>query len=450
MTSTSTKSFLFLLAFFAQAVHSQNPPNAGEPVPKDRNIVFEAVPMFGEDTSKAYVAFHYRINKNYFVFVKNQKNTTQEEYVARGELMIELLNEEGVSVGREIRTVNLTRATLPSTGEPPSEIQGAVMFTVPDGTLNIVFEVDDKESGRTFVERKQKVTTRRPILRPLESSIPFFVEMRGQEGTSKFIVSNRGSDVVFGSRGGYLIQMYLPTGGEGLHVSWNIEGRLEDRQQEKVELEGTQYTLLSGFPQLASSENEIIYEAKPTTLAWNVLFIPLPLEKLFPGSYQLQIEFKMGETTIPVKRSLRVYWPQKPVSLTLFDLSVDALRIIAKEEEIDEMYGFTTYRGYLRFMEFWKKRDPDTTTAYNEVMAEFYRRVDESIRRFSSLKENDGYKTDRGRIFVLYGTPTTTERRLLPNRTPTEVWTYQNIRRKFIFTDPSRNGSYILTETETL
>ncbi|MEK7669845.1 MAG: GWxTD domain-containing protein, partial [Bacteroidota bacterium] len=78
------------------------------------------------------------------------------------------------------------------------------------------------------------------------------------------------------------------------------------------------------------------------------------------------------------------------------------------------------------------------------------RRVDESIRRFSSLKENDGYKTDRGRIFVLYGTPTTTERRLLPNRTPMEVWTYQNIRRKFIFTDPSRSGNYILTETETL
>ena len=114
------------------------------------------------------------------------------------------------------------------------------------------------------------------------------------------------------------------------------------------------------------------------------------------------------------------------------------------------MFGFTTYRGYLRFMEFWKKRDPDTTTAYNEVMAEFYRRVDESIRRFSSLKENDGFKTDRGRIFILYGTPTTTERRLLPNSTPTEAWTYQNIRRKFIFTDPSRSGSYILTETENL
>ncbi len=450
MTFTSTKGFLFLLAFFAQAVHSQDPPNAGEPAPKDRNIAFEAVPMFGEDTSKAYVAFHYRINKNFFVFVKNPKNATQEEYVARGELMIELLNEKGVSVGREIRAVNLTRATLPSTDEPPSEIQGAVVFNVPDGTLNIVFEVDDKESGRTFVERKQKVTTRRPILRPLEGSIPFFAEMRVQEGLSKFIVSNRGSDVVFGSRGGYLMQMYLPTGGEGLHVSWKIEGRLEDRQQEKVELEGTQYTLLSGFPQLAASENEIMYEPKPSTLAWNILFIPLPLEKLFPGLYQLQIEFNMGETTIPLKRSLRVYWPQKPVSLTLFDLSVEALRIIAKEEEIDEMFGFTTYRGYLRFMEFWKKRDPDTTTAYNEVMAEFYRRVDESIRRFSSLKENDGFKTDRGRIFVLYGTPTTTERRLLPNRTPTEVWTYQNIRRKFIFTDPSRNGSYILTETETL
>jgi len=139
-----------------------------------------------------------------------------------------------------------------------------------------------------------------------------------------------------------------------------------------------------------------------------------------------------------------------PRSLARFDLAVDALRYIASEEDIDDMVGFLADGGKERFNEFWRMKDPDTSTAYNEVLEEYYRRVDESIVRFSTRGELDGYKSDRGRIFIVYGTPTSMDRIFRPESGPREVWWYEGIRKRFIFTDPSRTGEYGLSQTEDL
>ncbi len=443
------RSFFAMSFFCLTGAYSQPQQSADEQTSKERNIFFEAVPIFGEDTSKAYVSFHYRINKNFFVFIKNRENV-QDEYVARGELIVELLNEQGVSVGREIKPIYLTHATLPSPNDPPSDIQGAMLFTVPDGTLNIVFEVDDKESGRSFVEKKQTVSTRRPFLKPLEVSIPFLVKIVPPgNGAARFEVINRSLEVVYGTKCGYFLQMYVPENERAIQIRWKLEGRRDDRFQERHEASGTDFTLTPGIPKMSTEDSRITCETVPSHYSWKAAYIPLPVEGLETGFYFVELEIALGEHKTTLKRSFRVFWPNKPFSLNSFDVAVDALRLIAREEEVDEMYGFTSVRGFEKFKDFWRKRDPDTLTAYNEVMAEYYRRVDESLRRFSSPKENDGYKTDRGRIYVLYGSPTSTERLLPPNSTPTEIWTYQNIRRRFIFNDPVRNGNYVLSQTES-
>lgn len=56
---------------------------------------------------------------------------------------------------------------------------------------------------------------------------------------------------------------------------------------------------------------------------------------------------------------------------------------------------------------FWKSRDPLHLTAYNERFLEHYSRVAEANVLFSSPKsrEMDGWKTDRGRIWIRYGPP---------------------------------------------
>ena len=113
------------------------------------------------------------------------------------------------------------------------------------------------------------------------------------------------------------------------------------------------------------------------------------------------------------------------------------------------MSGSSAHRADV-FYRFWRQKDRDTTTAYNEAMAEYYYRVDETMRKFSTSKDNDGYKTDRGRVYILYGPPPKSERLLKPDSPPTEIWTYDNLHRRFIFIDPTRNGNYILSQAENL
>ncbi|HTR99827.1 MAG TPA: GWxTD domain-containing protein, partial [Bacteroidota bacterium] len=56
----------------------------------------------------------------------------------------------------------------------------------------------------------------------------------------------------------------------------------------------------------------------------------------------------------------------------------------------------------------------------------------------------DGFRSDRGRIYVLYGPPTSSDRTLDPVAGHREVWTYARLKKRFIFIDRDRSGNYIL------
>jgi hypothetical protein len=83
-------------------------------------------------------------------------------------------------------------------------------------------------------------------------------------------------------------------------------------------------------------------------------------------------------------------------------------------------------------------------------MVEYYRRVDHAMRAFSSMRGFDGHKSDRGRIYILYGPPTKTQRSLDPSTGYQEVWIYEKQNKKFVFVDQSKSGNYTLVATQNL
>src|ERR1044072_1286761 len=56
---------------------------------------------------------------------------------------------------------------------------------------------------------------------------------------------------------------------------------------------------------------------------------------------------------------------------------------------------------------FWRRRDPDPDTELNEYLEEHYERVAYANQHFAS--GIPGWKTDRGRIYIMYGRPHETE-----------------------------------------
>ncbi|MBI5463919.1 MAG: GWxTD domain-containing protein [Ignavibacteriales bacterium] len=430
------------ILLFSASVSLFGQPMRGAPmgsVEKNHGGPIESA-IFFTDSNRAVVNLHYRIPKNFFVFVRSN-----DLFRARGELLVELLNDKGYSASRSIKPIELTRASARE--ESLSDLQDAISFLLESGSYRIQFEVKDLESGKTMVERNQTLQVRMPASDSLALSPPIMIEFDSPTVPSdSFRVANLGGAAMVGSYGALLFQVaHLPLG-MPVVVDWNINRR-EDDDHLLLHLQGSRCVLIHGYPEIQVG-SQLRYRIRPGKE--QSILIPLPVEKLEEGTYRLHLTLECSGQTIRREYPIRVLWPNRPASLSNLNLAIESLHHIATEEEIDELSSFSTSRREEGLKKFWRKRSPDTTLVYNPVMAEYYRRVDEAIRRFSTQSENDGYKTDRGRILILFGAPARTDRVFRPSTYATEVWLYPALKKKFIFTDPNRTGNYILAETENL
>ena len=82
-----------------------------------------------------------------------------------------------------------------------------------------------------------------------------------------------------------------------------------------------------------------------------------------------------------------------------------------------------------KFIEqFWLRRDPTPGTPENEFQQEHYRRIQYANDHFASTRV--GWKTDRGRIYIMFGPPDEREMHPKGNATrayPFDVWRYRFI-----------------------
>jgi GWxTD domain-containing protein len=88
-------------------------------------------------------------------------------------------------------------------------------------------------------------------------------------------------------------------------------------------------------------------------------------------------------------------------------LEADVVYIITDEER-EVFLNLTTAEEKERFIEqFWRRRDPDPETEINEFREEHYRRIAYANDHFSIGAP--GWKTDRGRVYILHGPPDSKE-----------------------------------------
>lgn len=101
---------------------------------------------------------------------------------------------------------------------------------------------------------------------------------------------------------------------------------------------------------------------------------------------------------------------------------------IIRPLERDVFLKLRTDRERNLFIEaFWKQRDPAPGTPENEFKTEHYRRINHANRTFSRSAPFPGWKTDRGRIYIILGEPHDIQRyNNLGNINPAEVWFYQD------------------------
>lgn len=175
--------------------------------------------------------------------------------------------------------------------------------------------------------------------------------------------------------------------------------------------------------------------------------------KIIPsGDYSLIVKGKTSyDSLLAVKSKNYTFgWVNTPTAEKDLELAIEQLNYFAKTEVRDAMLNAESVEEKRKlFYEFWEKWDPTPGTPMNEMMNEYYNRVRIANKLFRAFK-SDGWKTDRGMVYVMFGQPDYSESKLSSADTkPYEIWYYYDIHKKYYFMDYTGYGDYRLMNSLT-
>lgn len=162
--------------------------------------------------------------------------------------------------------------------------------------------------------------------------------------------------------------------------------------------------------------------------------LAVALPPLDPGIFRFELALRWADGSVLAseRRTISVK-PSGFPRITTLDGLIDALAYIAyPREQAHIREGATPQERRARFDAFWGALVPERREAAN-LLRQYYERVEEANRLFTSHKE--GWKTDRGMVYVVLGAPVYVERTI-----EGEVWHYgyaeQDPASRFVFERP--------------
>jgi GWxTD domain-containing protein len=447
---TTRALLLLLFAALSQSV-AQPPPTPEIQVP----MFLEPLVLPGRDAATWVVTLNYRVDRELFVPIRNIDTTLAGQYRCMGEILVELADSTGSSFDRQIDRIDLAENSVAPSLQERHWVQGTASFTVSPGTYRIFFEATDKESQRRQVNKEIVVRTPRKDLDGPGISGATFVELR-PASPDTLVLENFGGDFLFGKNRALLVGLHLP-GDTSTIVNCRWSFTVMDRSNEPGSMLAPDSLLripLVTRTQIVLSEavgdvRGALHPDSSATGAFVVIPINTALLPLRNYTLRLDLTTSQGKQTT-FTRPVRAVWPEMPFSLKNVDGALEALRFITTEGQLDSLRSGSFEQRRDALEAFWQARNRTAGTARNEVMTEYYRRVDFAIRNFGTLRIPDGSRSDRGKIFILCGQATRTERSLNPAGGHMETWFYDHIKKKFVFVDESKTGTYTLVATAPL
>ncbi|MDQ7054349.1 MAG: GWxTD domain-containing protein [candidate division KSB1 bacterium] len=147
---------------------------------------------------------------------------------------------------------------------------------------------------------------------------------------------------------------------------------------------------------------------------------------------------EVDKTVIAQRKSTDpLYQYFQSLDAPLLDREYELIAYIVRDQDREIWQSLTSVEAKREFLAaFWRARDPDPKTPENEMREEYFKRLEEANRRFRSYSR-DGWRTDRGRVYILYGPPITsivTRALEIPNPTKSgPITTSQGRERRSLF-----------------
>ncbi len=394
------------------------------------NQLMPTVQVLPVSASSIRIFYLYRIPYDLLVFQRDKNGFSSS-------LRIQIeVNEDDKFVTREMKEITVSVADFERTESGDECIQGFITFDLPPGNYLFKGTAADLNSNKELtilpVEVKGIEGFEKGIYRPI--IINAGTKCNGKNFPN---IVNRGGSIPYSSIDYQVVIPVRDTTVQYLTVTLrNGDDELFTRKIDEVYTTGLSISVC---------EEKLFISKNDSMLTTKNFILRNFSRSLDEGVYLLAIKLnEEDEDEDEINFPLAVKWIDKPISLRNAEFAIEMLKYIEEDSVISRLLDADDYTKAL--YNYWKKYDPTPATSFNELMAEFYSRIDYAALEFRGLAKKNGITTDRGKIYIKYGEPDKIERYSNENGYMIEKWTYKNPDKKFIFVDKQGTGNFILVE----
>lgn len=350
----------------------------------------------------------------------------------------------GTRIGNVIWRDFVFASTYEQTQSGTQFVEGSFLKDLEPGHYRLISVL--RTDGRTRGSITRFIYV--PDYTNLQRARMFFLDGTGfRDDDNDFPLVNLGSNVYFGKD--FTALVVLPEKARDSDVSVRVRrATITERdttfQSSVFEKSISATSILHGSIRPVANKEVAKITRLPSENPQAYLLVEIP-NTSFPNSrYVIQIFKKEdGSETLLGQKFFENRWFDMPVSLLNIDVAISMLRFIISDQELARMRRGSAAEKEERFRKFWAERNPTPDTEFNELMVEYYRRIDFAFENFTT-PTSPGYLTDQGRVYITQGPPKSIDRRFPGNQATIEVWDYGN--RKFIFRATTGFGDYELIE----
>jgi len=374
---------------------------------------YEVVSFPEKDFQNAETHVYVWVRNMYLQFV-----TMDSVYSARYQINIGVENKKGASVLTEDKTFNVAERNYAVTIDPKVQRVHRFEFQLPPEEYIFKVRLLDLKSNRSRSQEREK-TVRAYEKNKLEVSDVLLVT----ESDSGLI---RDENVIPSFR--VPLQEKIFVYAEVISPENTSAIKIESTLRQKDGKEGF------NFSQDIIPKNEI-----------TKVLLQINKESMVRGENQLYLKVTSEGQSKAVRKDLRFVAGMQSFEGLPVDDMIGPLLYVTDGEDWKILNKASDEERDSVFQTFWDKRDPSPGSPENELFNEFYRRVDLTNRNFGHSRK-DGWKTDRGRVYIVFGPPDRIEQSTPSRYTPGdyEVWYYDELREKFVFYDEYGFGDFRL------
>jgi GWxTD domain-containing protein len=416
-------------------------------------VYFESLNFSGDSAGYSRVDIPYRVSYDFFIFVRDTAGNARYPYIAHGDLVCDILDSAGNSVGRKIVHKRIG-IEVQRTGFAEKRFsQGIISFQLRPGTYKLVTELTDKESERRYYDDKRSIKVKdlsSPVLGISDILFADANDLKGED--AKLLPLNFGGDVPYGSDFNCYLETSSLLSPDSILMQYALKRLSRPDRDARVLFEkiiDPQSFVPSSRLAMENGDDGATYRLKRSAGAGKfVACLNFKGDSLEEGEYELHLQYKGGSISDTLNKKFRIRWFDMPALLRNPEAVLTVMEYVMSDSEYADYKNSDSDDRMKKFKEFWKRRDPTPGTAYNEALAEYFRRVDYAAVTFSSLSERNGYALDRGKAYIIYGAPGKTERNLTSNSVAQEIWYYPKLQKRLVFVDQAHKGVYRLTAIE--